>query len=119
MEMGAIIGYATLAIIGLALAVPNYFAVRYALLGGEIGAAPAGAAIGEVPAAKVSKVAKVSKMGEFGFMWKALSPIVFAFAFILGLGIGGPIGTGIVLLTLLNMILGFFGWGGYVAGYKK
>lgn len=112
MEMGAIVGYTTLAILALALAVPNYLAIRYALFSGAAAAA-GGAEVATVPAAKVQKV---SRLGEFGFMWKALSPILFAVGFILGLGIGGPVGTGLILLTLLNLILGLIGWGSYIPG---
>ncbi len=112
MEMGAIVGYTTLAILALALAVPNYLAIRYAMFSGA--AAAAGDA--GVAAMPVAKAHKVSRLGEFGFMWKALSPILFAVGFIIGLGVGGPVGTGIILLTLLNLIFGLVGWGSYIPG---
>jgi hypothetical protein len=112
--MAAIVGYTVLAILGLALVLPNYMAIRYAMLSGG-GAAAAGDAAA-VPAAKVQKA---SRLGEFGFMWKALSPMLFAAAFILGLGIGGTIGTGIILLALANTVLGFIGWKSYIPGVKK
>ncbi|HLN61601.1 MAG TPA: hypothetical protein VK464_08630 [Symbiobacteriaceae bacterium] len=111
MEMGAIVGYTTLAILALALAVPNYLAIRYAMFSGA--AAAGGAGVAAMP---VAKAQKVSRLGEFGFMWKALSPILFAVGFIIGLGVGGPVGTGMILLTLLNLVLGFIGWGSYIPG---
>jgi len=101
----------TLIILGLALLIPNYLAVRYGILGGAPGTGAAAVAVGGGRSA-----GRTFRMPGFvlrGYLWKALSPLLFAVSVIMGLAVGGMVGGLIVLLAFLNLLLGFLGWGSY------
>ncbi|HYG56490.1 MAG TPA: hypothetical protein VD902_00185 [Symbiobacteriaceae bacterium] len=110
----------TLVLIGLALLLPNYLAVRYAMLGGT----PVSAAAGGTASASTGTVIRfVRRSGgrsivERGYLWKALSPLLFAASIILALGLGGWLGGAIVLLAFLNLLFGMLGWDAYIPGKK-
>jgi len=115
-----IISITVLTVIGLALLVPNYLAVRFALLEG----ASAG------PAAARSRAVTTRVSGHRGsgslwarvtqraYSWKALSPLVFAVSVIMGIALGGIIGIAVVVLALLNLLWGATGWGAYIPGKR-
>lgn len=113
-----------IAVVGLALmvvafAVPNYLAVRYAVFGGAPGGAAAGGAVAANSAVGHTGVKKDRlAFARRGYLWKALSPLLFAASVILGLGLGGVIGLTLVGLALLNLVFGLIGWDGYVPGRK-
>ncbi len=107
-----------LTVLGVALLVPNVIAVRFALLG--VGDAPAVVSVpAQAPAAERRRIAWSSpKFVRFGYLWKALSPIVLGVAVVMGMAQGGALGYGIMLLGLLNLIFGFLGWDAYIPGKK-
>ncbi|HWI51990.1 MAG TPA: hypothetical protein VNT01_07600 [Symbiobacteriaceae bacterium] len=110
-----VIAIPTLVLIVLAFALPNYLAVRYAVFGGAPGA-PA-AAPGTTPAVRRKNQAWL-KFTRRGYLWKALSPFVFAACVILGLGLGGAVGISLVAVATLNLAWGLIGWDGYVPGRR-
>lgn len=110
-----------LSLLGIALLIPNVLAIRLALFGGGNGAvAIAGA--GAAPAARMAAEARpkgVRLSPSFvrkGYLWKALSPLMFGLAVVLGLAIGDIPGYVIMGLGLVNLVWGFLGWDGYVPG---
>jgi hypothetical protein len=112
-----------IAVVGLALmvvmfAVPNYLAVRYAVFGGAPGGAEAGGAVTAGAGGRVAAKKDRLAFARRGYLWKALSPLLFAACVILGLGFGGVIGLSVVGLALLNLVWGFIGWDTYVPGRK-
>jgi hypothetical protein len=115
METGMIISVTVLALLGLAFAVPNYLAIRYALLGGG---AVAGTAPGAAVSAPAARTRKRRPVGTGAFMWKALSPFVFAVSVILGIALGDVAGIALVGAALLNLIWGMRGWRDYQPGKR-
>ncbi|MDF2627405.1 MAG: hypothetical protein K0R39_1236 [Symbiobacteriaceae bacterium] len=110
----AVVGIALLVV---AFAVPNYLAVRYAVFGGAPGAVAAGGAVTAAAAGGVSGIKRDRlAFARRGYLWKALSPLLFAMSVILGLGLGGALGLSLVALATLNLVWGFIGWDGFVAG---
>lgn len=113
-----------LTLLGIALLVPNVLAVRFALLGA--GDAPAAVAVSADTAAAVSAAAKARpaakraspKFVRGGYLWKALSPLLFGVSFVLGLALDGVPGYVVMGLGLLNLIIGTLGWEAYVPGKK-
>lgn len=102
----------------VAFAVPNYLAVRYAVFGGAPGAAVAGGAVAAGAGGRTAGKKDRLAFARRGYLWKALSPLLFAASVILGLGSGGVIGYSLVGLALLNLVWGFIGWDSYVPGRK-
>lgn len=115
-----VITISTLALLVLAIALPNYLAVRYAVFGGSpVAPVTAGeSAAGLAPARGARRSELFAKLTQRGYLWKALSPFVFAASVILGLGLGGAAGIGLVTLAALNLVWGFLGWNGYVPGRR-
>ena len=114
-----VITISTLALLVLAIALPNYLAVRYAVFGGSpVKPVTTGATIGLVPARGARRSELFAKLTQRGYLWKALSPFVFAASVILGLGLGGLAGISLVVLAALNLVWGFLGWSDYVPGRR-
>ncbi|MFZ5815125.1 MAG: hypothetical protein ACOY93_07450 [Bacillota bacterium] len=109
-----------LTILGVALLIPNVLAIRFALLGvgDPVPAIPARTSAPARAAAQARPSVKrpSPRFVRGGYLWKALSPILFGVSFILGLAIQGPVGYGIMAAGLLNMIWGFLGWDAYIPG---
>lgn len=102
-----------LIILGLALLIPNYLAVRYGMLGGAPGAVAVGGG-----SSVARRTFRLPGFVRRGYLWKALSPLLFAVSVIMGLAVGGLVGGLIVLLAFLNLLLGFLGWGSYTPNTK-
>ena len=100
----------TLALLVLALAIPNYVAVRYAVFGGSPVAPVNGGTVLKLEAHRKRRLADVVRRG---YLWKALSPLVFALSMIVGIGLGGVVGLSLVGLAALNLVYGLLGWDGY------
>lgn len=107
-----VVAILTLALLAVAFAVPNYLAVRYAVFGGAPGAP---ATVGAVKGARRSGSPAFARRG---YLWKALSPLIFAVSIIVGLGLGGAVGAGIVALAALNLAFGLIGWDAFRPGRK-
>jgi len=109
-----------LSVLGVALLLPNALAIRFALLG--IGDAPvqvSAPASAPVVAARPKVQRSTPQLFRFGYLWKALSPIILGVTVILGMGLGGTVGYALMGLGLLNVIFGFLGWDGYIPGQKR
>lgn len=113
-----------LTLLGVALVLPNLLAVRLALIPeGGFAARPAStggvAADAAAPAKRATRVRTGRPSPQFvrrGYLWKALSPLLFGLAFVLGLAIGGLPGYIVMGVAFLNLLLGFWGWDAYVPG---
>lgn len=114
--MGWVIAVISLATLGAMVLLPNYLAIRYALLGGSEAAAAGGAAAATPAATTVRRRGR--SLVERGYMWKALSPFLFAFSVILGIALGGVPGIVLVAVMFLNLVLGFMGWDAYIPGKR-
>ncbi|HWI64541.1 MAG TPA: hypothetical protein VNT75_22140 [Symbiobacteriaceae bacterium] len=110
----------TLALLVLAIALPNYLAVRYAVFGGSpVAPVTEGGSVSLAPARGRARRSELfAKLTQRGYLWKALSPFVFAASVILSLGLGGVAGISLVVLAALNLVWGFLGWSGYVPGRR-
>lgn len=105
-----------LVVLAVLFILPNYIAVRYALLGDILEArrfqprralsARRGAAA-DAPAA-APPVAQRRPV----HLWKALSPLLFAVCLILGIAIGETAGLALAGVAFLNLLWGFTGWRG-------
>ncbi|MFO7274881.1 MAG: hypothetical protein DIU55_008440 [Bacillota bacterium] len=51
------------------------------------------------------------------YLWKALSPLVFALTVMFGIAVGGKAGYVLMGLGLINLLLGLWGWDDYVPGH--
>lgn len=115
-----------LILIVVAFALPNYLAVRLGVFGGgALAASPeaaqtAPAAPVAAPTAARARRQRISpKFTRGGYLWKALSPMLFAVGLIFGIALGGVAGTVITVGTFLNMVLGFMGWDFNFVGGKR
>lgn len=113
--MNMVIAVISLAVLGVAVLLPNVLAIRFALLGGSGTGAVAG---GAAPALKAARTARTGGRGllDRGYMWKALSPLLFAVSVILAIALGGIAGVVVVSVSFLNLVLSFIGWGNYIPG---
>lgn len=110
-----------LTILGIALLVPNVLAIRLAMFGGAGAVAVSGGpAVVKASGGSARKGLRLvtPKFARRGYLWKALSPLLFGVSFILGLALEGPVGYGIMAAGLLNMLFGLLGWEFYVPGKK-
>lgn len=98
-----------LVLLAAALALPNYLAVRYALLGGV---SPQGAAVRIGRKASPGRTAAVAapRLDRGIYLWKALSPLLFAVCLILGIAVGGVAGIALAAVAFLNLVWGMMGW---------
>lgn len=115
-----------LILVVVAFALPNVLAVRLGIFGGGALAAapevaqPVASAPVAAPAAASAKRVRVSpKYTRGGYLWKALSPMLFAVGLIFGIAVGGVVGTVIAGGTFLNMVWGFMGWDFNFVGGKR
>lgn len=99
-----IVSISVLGILGVAFLIPNYLAIRYALLDGGNRTAVAGA-VAMAPATAVKTTTSAI------YAWKALSPLLFATSVIIGLALGDVVGAAIVILAFANLLFGLRGWG--------
>lgn len=110
-----------LSIVGIAFLIPNVLAVGLAL--GRFGGAAAlpGPVHAVVPQVAPKAVVKRSspKLLRKGYLWKALSPLLFGFSVVLGLAVGDLPGYGIMGLGLLNLAFGALGWDAYIPGKMR
>jgi len=105
-----------LTLLGVALLAPNALALRMAIAGAdERAAARAAVSAASVPA-RPRVAIKAPRLLRRGYLWKALSPLLFAVSVVLGLAVGGSPGYAIMGLGFLNMLLGIWGWEEYVPG---
>lgn len=116
--MGWVIAVISLATLGAMVLLPNYLAIRYAMFGGSEVAAAGGAAAAAAVGARPARKAAGWKWVQRGYMWKALSPFLFAFSVILGIAVGGVAGIVLVSVMFLNLVLGFMGWDAYIPGKR-
>lgn len=110
-----------LSILVIAFLTPNVLAFGLALgRGGGAAVAPAPVRPA-VPQAAPKAVAKRSspKLVRKGYLWKALSPLLFGFSVVLGLAVGDLLGYGIMGLGLLNLLWGTLGWDAYIPGKMR
>lgn len=120
----AVIG---VALLGVALIVPNVVAVRTAFAGAaerEAARAQAraqaragGRKAGAPAAARVRRRIPAPRFVRRAYLWKALSPLLFALSIMFGIAIGGTTGYVLMGLGLLNLLLGLWGWDEYVPGH--
>ncbi|MFZ5824353.1 MAG: hypothetical protein ACOY94_08505 [Bacillota bacterium] len=104
-----------LTVLGIALLVPNVLAVRLALAGAD--EAPAISSGAKVIAPARRRVKRASpQLARKGYLWKALSPLIFGVTVILGLAVSGTAGYAMMGAGLLNLLWGFWGWDGYTPG---
>jgi len=107
-----------LVLLAAVFALPNYLAIRYALLG-EGTAAARGFSV-----RRRSRTAQTAQAGQAAqapavprprgvlHLWKALSPLVFAVAVIIAIAVGEMPGMVIAGVGLLNLLFGLTGWRG-------
>jgi|GEM_PF-1863783 len=120
-------GVIWLVILGAALLLPNVVALRTAIAGPDERRAARMAAsqtavsrssgAGQAEAARPRRAIPVPRLLRRGYLWKALSPLVFALSVMFGIAVGGTTGYVIMGLGLLNLLLGLWGWGEYVPGH--
>ncbi|MBP2018269.1 hypothetical protein J2Z79_001670 [Symbiobacterium terraclitae] len=110
--ISAVIG---IVILGAALLLPNVVALRTAIAGPDERQAARMAAAKAAPA-RPRRTFPAPKLLRRGYLWKALSPLVFALTVMFGIAIGGTTGYVLMGLGLLNVLLGLWGWGDYVRG---
>lgn len=105
-----------LTLLGLALLVPNAVAFGLSFGGASSGGGAAAVSARSASAPRVRIGIKAPKLVRRGYLWKAVSPLLFGFSVVLGLGVGGTLGYGIMGLGFLNLLLGLWGWEGFVPG---
>ena len=105
-----------LTLLGLALLVPNALAFRLAIGGAAGGVGTASAAVKAAAAPRIRLAIKAPRLIRRGYLWKAVSPLLFGFSVVLGLGVGGTLGYVVMGVAFLNLLLGLWGWEGHVPG---
>jgi hypothetical protein len=106
-----------LSVLGVALLIPNVLALRLALGGAAQGGGTGRAAASVAAAPARPRLAiRAPRLLRRAYLWKALSPLLFGFSVVLGLGVGGTSGWVIMGVGLVNMLLGFWGWDEYLPG---
>lgn len=112
-----------LVLLGSMLLVPNVVALRTAIAGADerqaarMAAKAGGASRGsgaQAVSARPRRTIPVPRLLRRGYLWKALSPLLFALSVMFGIAVGGTTGYVIMALGLLNLLLGVWGWGEYV-----
>ena len=112
-----------LAILGVALLVPNAVALRVAFADAaerEAARLQARAAVRKAgaPAAERRRVRiPAPRFLRRAYLWKALSPLLFSFSVMFGIAVGGTTGYVLMGLGLINLLLGLWGWHEYVPGH--
>ncbi len=126
-----------LAFLAVMLVLPNYIAIRYGVFGGNANFAVAAGPGAEAPvpgssgsaqpetrtpsqtSPKRASGSRLAGLTQRGYLWKALSPLVFSVAFIIGIAVGGVVGYTLLGLAFLNLVWGFTGWGAYRPGKRR
>jgi len=109
---GMIITVAVLVILAVLFLLPNYIAVRYALLG-DVLAGGQGVVRRRKEAAPAEQAAAAPVLRRTVLqLWKAFSPLVFAICLILAIAVGGMEGLALAGAAFLNLLWGFTGWRG-------
>jgi len=108
-----------LALLALAFILPNYLAIRYALLGDGTAAAGGFSLRRKSRAAQTAQTAQIAQAAPAPprprgvlHLWKALSPLLFAIAVIIAIAVGEMPGMVIAGAGLLNLLFGLTGWRG-------
>lgn len=112
-----------LALLGAVLLVPNVVSLRVAFAdaaereAARLQARTAARKAGAPAAARVRVRIPAPRFLRRAYLWKALSPLLFAFSVMFGIAVGGTTGYVIMGLGLLNLLLGLWGWDAYVPGH--
>ena len=112
-----------LTLLGAALLLPNVLALRLAFASAaereaaRVQARTAARTAGGQAAAHVRVRIPAPRLVRRAYLWKALSPLVFAFSVMFGIAVGGTAGYVLMGLGLLNLLLGLWGWDEYVPGH--
>ncbi len=112
-----------LALLGVSLAIPNVLALRLAFADAaereaSRARARSAARTGGRPAGpRVRLRIPAPRLLRRGYLWKALSPLVFALSVMFGIAVGGTAGYVLMALGLVNLLLGLWGWDEYVPGH--
>mgnify|MGYP001221283284 CR=1 FL=1 len=112
-----------LALLGAALLLPNVLALRLAFAGAaereaaRVEARTAARRSGGQAAARVRVRIPAPRLVRRGYLWKALSPLLFALSVMFGIAVGGTTGYVLMGLGLLNLLFGLWGWDEYMPGH--
>lgn len=101
-----------LVLLAVSFILPNYLAVRYALLGDLF---TQGVSVGRrarTQAAPAEAAAAAPASRGVLHLWKALSPLLFVVSVILAVAVGEMTGLVIAGVGFLNLLFGFTGWRG-------
>lgn len=120
-----------LTLLGVLLLLPNAVALRTAIAGAEerkaarlalrsaavrAGGSGAAASAGEGATARPHRAIRLPRLFYRGYLWKALSPLVFALTVMFGIAVGGSTGYLLMGFGLVNLLFGLVGWQEYVPG---